>query len=346
MQITGIRTTLFACAPARSAGAPVSGCLLELLTDSDHAGIAIADIDLRRELAGLSARFLTGEDPRAAPAHWERMRRATRARGRVRAAMALLDVALWDLKAKAANEPLWQTLGGQRPRVNAVADCTIPPARLRRGGFHAGLLHAGSAAADETRLRRARGALAHDGYPAELGLVLPGKWSVARSMRHVRGIERRIDLSWVAFADAGPAPAGIRRLSQGVRAAVAIGRGLRFPEDFAAHFRAHSFDIARVDIALNGLSGALACADAAFGLELPAMLCAAPGNLQVQLAGALPYLMNAELAPALPAPFHSAVHEEDGRLLAGDRPGNGLELNRAALARCTVARLPRGSRRR
>ena len=35
--------------------------------------------------------------------------------------IALLDIALWDLKAKSNNEPLWKSLGGSRPRANSYA---------------------------------------------------------------------------------------------------------------------------------------------------------------------------------------------------------------------------------
>ena len=35
--------------------------------------------------------------------------------------IAALDLALWDLKAKLNDEPLWKALGGRRPRVNVHA---------------------------------------------------------------------------------------------------------------------------------------------------------------------------------------------------------------------------------
>ena len=38
--------------------------------------------------------------------------------GVARCALACLDIALWDLKAKINDEPLWKTLGGNNNKVN------------------------------------------------------------------------------------------------------------------------------------------------------------------------------------------------------------------------------------
>ena len=40
-------------------------------------------------------------------------------RGQATAAIAALDVALWDLKARINDEPLWKTLGASSNRVRA-----------------------------------------------------------------------------------------------------------------------------------------------------------------------------------------------------------------------------------
>jgi L-alanine-DL-glutamate epimerase-like enolase superfamily enzyme len=278
----------------------------------------------------------------------------TRRGDRAGAAMALLDVALWDLKAKANREPLWKTLGGARPRPIAFASCidgTLNEketfarlARLARefGCRSAVLRMASSAAADLRRLARARKILSREGVDPELALAAAESWSSARTIRRVGDIEKRIDLAWIAPAATGGGSRALKSISEGVRAAVCAVRGLLFPADFRPHFRERSIDIVQVDLRATGITGALQLADAAFGFELPVMLCDAPGNIQAQLAGAMPYVMNVEITEPLPPVdlFRSDVRIEHGRAVSGDAPGNGLVIDRAALARAAVDSLP------
>ena len=74
--------------------------------------------------------YLVGEDPSEIERLWERMHRRAykHARGGiVIAAMSGIDIALWDVRGKLANMPLWRLLGGYRKRVPAYAT----------GGFYA-----------------------------------------------------------------------------------------------------------------------------------------------------------------------------------------------------------------
>ena len=70
------------------------------------------------------ASILIGADPRRIEYLWERMWWHLHFVGRgglAVFAMAAIDVALWDLKAKLAREPLWRLLGGHTDRVKAYA---------------------------------------------------------------------------------------------------------------------------------------------------------------------------------------------------------------------------------
>ena len=74
--------------------------------------------------------YLVGEDPGEIERLWERMHRRAykHARGGiVIAAISGIDIALWDLRGKQANMPVWRLLGGYRKRVPAYAT----------GGFYA-----------------------------------------------------------------------------------------------------------------------------------------------------------------------------------------------------------------
>ena len=68
--------------------------------------------------------YLIGEDPNEIERLWELMHRRAykHARGGVViAAISGIDIALWDLRGKAANMPVWRLLGGYRKRVPAYA---------------------------------------------------------------------------------------------------------------------------------------------------------------------------------------------------------------------------------
>lgn len=67
---------------------------------------------------------LTGEDPRNTERLWRRMWMECHAAGPggiTTLALAALDIALWDIKAKALNEPLHRLLGGARTNVPVYA---------------------------------------------------------------------------------------------------------------------------------------------------------------------------------------------------------------------------------
>ncbi len=68
--------------------------------------------------------LLTGEDPRRIEHLWQKMWRALHYVGRggiASFAISAVDIALWDLKARQAGEPLWRLLGGHDNRVRAYA---------------------------------------------------------------------------------------------------------------------------------------------------------------------------------------------------------------------------------
>lgn len=75
-------------------------------------------------VSDLLAPMLVGEDPRDTTRLWREMFDGTVQIGRkgvVLRAISCVDIALWDVKAKAADMPLYKLLGGSRERVPAYA---------------------------------------------------------------------------------------------------------------------------------------------------------------------------------------------------------------------------------
>ena len=118
------------------------------------------------------------------------------------AALAWLDVALWDLQAKAAGAPAWQLMGGHKARVKAYAstvtlETTDDYLRLidqcLRRGYRAIKLHVwGEARADAALARAVR---AHVGPDVELMLDGSGGYTLDESIRLGRVLEE-CDFLW------------------------------------------------------------------------------------------------------------------------------------------------------
>ena len=108
-----VKAEVFVTSPSRNF------VTLQLTTDDGVIGVGDATLN-GRELAVASylkdhvAQLLVGRDARKIEDTWQFLYRgAYWRRGPVTmAAISAVDVALWDIKAKAANMPLYQLLGG------------------------------------------------------------------------------------------------------------------------------------------------------------------------------------------------------------------------------------------
>lgn len=105
--------------------------LIRVSTDSGIEGIGsvYSHPDLVRLIVEQQLRdLLIGEDPLEIESIWEKNYRVTRWYGRKGAAMSALggiDVALWDIRGKAASKPVYQLLGAERHSVPAYASALL-----------------------------------------------------------------------------------------------------------------------------------------------------------------------------------------------------------------------------
>jgi len=91
--------------------------------------------------------YLVGKDPRQIEHHWNVMHRAHHFTGTaVNGAIAAIDIALWDIKGKHYNVPVWELLGGKMRDVARVyghvkgrtrKDLVAEAVRLKEEGFTA-----------------------------------------------------------------------------------------------------------------------------------------------------------------------------------------------------------------
>src|SRR5262249_35271423 len=132
MKVTGVRTVLYEFPMKRSLGDANSprgrtrSSSLAVFIDSDEGvtGISYGSPVARPHIHSLVDDLIVGHDPRGVRGLWQKMDDVVfkgANRGIITDAISSIDVALWDLKAKVNNEPLWKTLGASTRRVCAYA---------------------------------------------------------------------------------------------------------------------------------------------------------------------------------------------------------------------------------
>jgi L-alanine-DL-glutamate epimerase-like enolase superfamily enzyme len=358
MKVTGIKVTQQSHPLSRRMGEArlpagrltESCCIMELMTDAGLTGIAIGSEGVRAHIGELVKDVLVGADPRGVRGLWRRMldARSAHRHGRyLHEAIALLDVALWDLKSKADDQPLWKTLGGARPKANAYAsgvDLALSDEELSAWyvatahdyGLRGGKLQVGlDPDSDLRRLGLMHAALTQATADPVLMIDADECWSPKEAIGRTREIEKRFDLTWVEGASRSWDFPGLKQVSNAIRAAVCVGEGFTTCGEFLPHFHHRSADVIQIDIGAIGITGALQVADSAFGYELPVTLSAAPGNIHAHLSSVMPYFMSLEVIDPVPAArfYTSDVRIEQGWAIAGNAPGNGLVVDARALTR-------------
>ena len=169
-------------------------------------------------------------------------------------------------------------------------------------------------------------------------------WSPKEAIRAVREIEEQFDLTWVEAPTRRWDFLGLERVSNAIRSAVCVGGALATTGELLPHLHQRSVDILEISLESGGISSALQRADAAFAFELPVTLSECLGNVGAHLGGALPYCMSLEVLDAVPPTdvFSTDVIIKDGWAEVGNRSGNGLHLDRRALAKAAIEDVPAG----
>ena len=368
MKITGMQSALYAFDLDRRMGdanSPAgrirgSGCIVELQTDAGLTGIGLGGGGVRPQMQGMVDQLLTGQDPRRVQGLWQRMVDKHFKGGHdglINDAIATLDMALWDLKAKANDEPLWKTLGGSQQQVHCYAsDLGLPMSdveleawyrRMAKDyGFHNAKLKVGLDQDADIRRLGLMETIFKELAEAPMLLIDANEyWSPKQAIRKVCEMEEEFDITWVEEPARRWDYLGLRRVKDGVRTAVCAGENLDTLGDFLPYFQHRAADVIQVSYGMGGISCALQIADAAFGCELPITLGGSPGSIHAHLATVMPNFMTMEVIdPVVPdGVFTSDVKIEDGWAIPGDKPGLGIEIDREALARQAVEQIPPGA---
>lgn len=352
MRITGYRIESFRYRRGRligDANNPVGldvqgGSLLFLETDVGLTGIVPGG----NAAVGQLFPLLEGKDPRGVVGLWRQMVDTLFKGGNVgsaNAALSALDMALWDLKAKANDEPLWQTFGASEPRVKAYASGLDMPLSdedmlafyqtFAQLGVDAGKLKVGlDLNADLRRLGLLQDCLRQVSPNPALMIDANEFWSPKQAIRKVSRIEQDFDLVWVEEPARRWDYRGLRQVSRSIRAAVATGENLYHIGDYMSLIDQEAVDVVQFGSGGNsGFTGAQQIAHLAYGFELPVSVIGGPGHVMAHLAAALPNHSMQEVKDLTPPPCWQIDNRiEDGWIVLGNSPGLGITVDEAKLA--------------
>jgi L-alanine-DL-glutamate epimerase-like enolase superfamily enzyme len=295
---------------------------------------------------------IAGEDPRATSALYDRMLRHVFKAGHggsVFGTIGALDTALWDIKAQAAEQPLWRLLGGLDRAVPAYAsglDIGLSDDELAatyrtyaEHGLTVAKLKGGlDVARDLARLTLVRDVLA-DAHPrSRPGLMLDANesWSRKQAVRYVAEIERTVDLIWIEEPVRRWDADGMVAVGRAVRASIAAGENLTGLEQFRPLLAAGAVDVVQT-AAGWGITHFLRVAALAHAHDLPVSPIGTTSLSLVHAATAVPNHMSTELQDLTPPEGLALdVEIEDGHFVLGDSPGLGLTVDEAAIATVEV----------
>ncbi|MCM2475111.1 mandelate racemase/muconate lactonizing enzyme family protein [Rhizobium sp. CG5] len=329
---------------------------LVTITDSDGARgtgysytIGTGGSSVMRLLADHLGPRLIGRDADQIEAIWHELEFATHATtiGAITAiALAAIDTALWDLRARKQNLPLWKLAGGAKDRcplytteggwlhlpVEALVEDAV---EAKAQGFRGSKVKIGRAhgSEDVARLSAVRKAVG-DAYEimtdANQGLALDE--AIRRADRL-----RDLDLAWIEEPLAADDIDGHVRLNRSTSTPIAVGESLYSIRHFREYMQKGACSIVQVDAGrIGGITPWLKVAHAAEAFDMP--IC--PHflmELHVSLTCAVQNGKYVEYIPQLDDITTSRLRIEDGQALAPMTPGLGIEWDWEAIAGRRIA---------
>lgn len=288
------------------------------------------------------ATLLEGRDPRSVRGLWNLMVSKSfkmGVAGPSKMAIAAIDCALWDLRAKAHGVPLWKELGAAMDRVPAYASGLDTPLSddelvafyegMAGRGFSVGKLKVGRDPDDDRRrLELVHEALATSGKRPQVAIDANEYWTPKQAIQRVTALEDEFELAWVEEPVPRTDYAGLRRVSEAIRAPVATGENLNIAQEYAPLIQQEAVDLVQIGVLISGITGSLQVAELARGFDRPVTMSNCPGRHMAHLAAALPHHTMMEVFDAgREAVLVDPPSIEDGHVVLGDEPGSGIEFD-------------------
>jgi L-alanine-DL-glutamate epimerase-like enolase superfamily enzyme len=332
--------------------------ILRLQTDAGIEGIGLTFYggamtgSLRVAVDELGA-LCVGEDPLRIEAIVRKLRLAAGDScgpgGIFHLALSAIDVALWDIKGKALDQPLWKLLGGLRDRVNTYASGS-----LRRG------------LTDDQAARAARTLVEKGFIEMKTQMALPGNPTPAEEIRRIRVVREAIGpdiklmcdinqrwrpeqaiaigsriedvgLFWLEDVTTADDYQGLARVTAALKTPIAGGEYLYGIAPFRQMIEARSVDIPMIDICrAGGVTQWMKIAGMAEAFNLPVVSHVMP-EILCHMVAACPNGLTVEYMPWMLCLYEETPTIEHGMMVLPTKPGLGLKFDEKAVAAFRLA---------
>lgn len=262
-------------------------------------------------------------------------------------AMAAVDTALWDLRARKANEPLHKVAGGAKSSIQLYyteggwlhleqAQLVEEAVRAKSLGFGGTKLKVGKphVSEDVRRIAAVREAVGGDWdvmTDANQGL------SLDEAIRRARCFEP-LDIAWFEEPIHADDVGGHQRLCASTRLPIAVGESIYSISQFKDYLQGGACSIVQPDVGrIGGITPWLKVAHMAEAFNVP--VC--PHflmEIHVALCCAVPNSRWLEFIPQLDLVTHSGMRVENGQAIPSNEPGLGIDWDWDRLGHHTVHR--------
>ena len=257
-------------------------------------------------------------------------------------ALACVDTALWDWRARSQGLPLWRLLGGAQPRVplytteggwlhlspQALVEQTL---QAQAEGFKGAKIKIGRPhlSEDVARLAAVREAV---GPGFELMTDANQGLNRAEAVRRAHAFDG-LALAWIEEPLPAEDVSGHRRLREHTPIPVAVGESMYHPMQFREYLEQGACSIVQPDVArIGGITPWIKTAHLAETFDVavcPHFLM----ELHVSLCAAVPNASWVEYIPQLDDITTSRMQVQDGYALPPSSPGLGIDWDWAAIAK-------------
>lgn len=260
-------------------------------------------------------------------------------------ALAAIDTALWDLRCRRANLPLWKMAGGAKPAIplysteggwlHIETSALVEDAQaVKAQGFAGSKVKVGKPhlAEDRARLSAVRAAVGDD---FRLMVDANQAFHYHEALLRARMLAE-VGVSW--FEEPMPADdlTGHARLAEQSGVPIAVGESLYSPGQFADYMQARACSIVQVDVGrVGGITPWLKVAHMAEAMNLavcPHFLM----ELHVSLVCAIPNSWMLEYIPQLDTITETRLDIRGGFAHPPETPGLGIGWDADAIARQVV----------
>ena len=260
-------------------------------------------------------------------------------------ALSAIDTAIWDIKGKALDQPLWKLLGGHRDRVPTYASGS-----LRRG------------LSDDQAQRAARILIQKGFREMKTQMALPGNPTPAEEVRRVKVVreaigpdiklmcdinqrwrpeqaiqigsrveEEGVGLFWLEDVTTCDDFPGLARVTAALKTPIAGGEYVWGIVPFRHMIEARSVDVVMVDLArVGGVTQWMKVAAMAEAFNLPIVSHVMP-EILLHMVAACPNGLTVEYMPWMLCLYEETPKIEDGHLILPQKPGLGLKFDEKAI---------------